>query len=126
MIEQRLEHGKVAEVLVAQAVFELADFLRDVGLALEALHHVLADLPVEILDLRLVRQIQHAQREHVLRVLAAFLRVVIGLQLVQLGEVLLDVEQLADERMLVLAVCELGIRAAIFSIAPNTSTISTL
>jgi hypothetical protein len=39
MIQQRLEHGEIAEVLVAQAVFELADFLRDVSLALEALDH---------------------------------------------------------------------------------------
>src|ERR1039457_4155346 len=36
MIEQGLEHREIAEVLVAKAVFELADFFRDVGLALEA------------------------------------------------------------------------------------------
>ena len=35
MIEQRLEHGKIAEILVAEAVFQLADFLRHVGLAAE-------------------------------------------------------------------------------------------
>ena len=61
MIEQRLEDGEIAEVLVAEAVFELANFLRDIGLALEALHDFLADLPVEILDLRFVGQIQHAR-----------------------------------------------------------------
>ena len=35
VIQQRLEHGEVAEVLVAEAVLELADFLGDVGLALK-------------------------------------------------------------------------------------------
>jgi hypothetical protein len=68
------------------------------------LHHLAADLPVKIFDLRLVRQIHHAQREHVLRVLAAFERVVVGFELVQLAEVLFDVEQLADQRVFVVAV----------------------
>src|SRR5258708_4795934 len=34
MVQQRLEHGEITEVLVAKAVFELADFFGDVGLAL--------------------------------------------------------------------------------------------
>ena len=104
VVEQRLEDGEIAEVLVAEAVFELADFLRHVGLAFEALDHGAADLPVEVLDLGLVRQIQHAEREHVLGVLLALQRVVIGLQLVQLRQVLPDVEQLLHQRVLVLAV----------------------
>jgi hypothetical protein len=54
VIEQRLEDGKIAEVLVAEAVFELADFLRHVGLAFETFDDLAADLPVKILDLRLV------------------------------------------------------------------------
>ena len=36
VIEQRLEDREIAEVLVAEAVFELADFLGHVGLALES------------------------------------------------------------------------------------------
>jgi hypothetical protein len=48
VVEQRLEHGKIAEVLVAEAVLELADFLGHVGLALETLHHGAADFPIQI------------------------------------------------------------------------------
>ena len=47
MIQQGLEDGKIAEILVAEAVFELADFLRRVRLALETFHHLAADLPVK-------------------------------------------------------------------------------
>ena len=85
----------------------------------------LADFPVKILDVRLVRQIQQAEREHVLRVFLAFLRVVKRFELVELREIFFDVEQLRDERVLAVAVFE-GSPGRIFSIAPNTSTISTL
>jgi len=50
MIQQRLEDGKIAEILVAEAVFELANFLRRVGLAFVTFHHLAADLPVKVLD----------------------------------------------------------------------------
>ena len=98
MIQQRLEHGKIAEILVAERVFELADFLRDIGLAFETFDDFAADFPIKIFDARLVRQIHHAEREHLLRVLLAFLRVVKRLELVQLREILFDVEQLFHER----------------------------
>ena len=109
MIQQRLEHGEVAEILVAETVLELADLVRDISLPLESFHDCAADFPVEILDLGLVRQIHHAQREHVLRVIATFLRVVIRFKLVQLGEVLLDVEQLAHDGLLVVTVGEVDV-----------------
>src|SRR3989441_1129509 len=106
VVEQRLEHGKVAEVLVAEAVFELADFFGNVGLAAETFDDFLADFPVEMFDLRFVRQFQQAEREHIVRVLAAFERIVVGLELVQLANVLLDVEQFLDQRVFVFAAGE--------------------
>jgi hypothetical protein len=60
MVQQRLEHGKIAEVLVAEAVFKLADLLGNVGLAFEALDHLPADFPIELFDFRLLREIEHA------------------------------------------------------------------
>ena len=77
-----------------------ADFLRRIGVILVVFDHGAADLPVEVFNLRLVGQIQHAEREHVLRVFAAFERIVVGFEFVQLGKILFDVEQLPDERML--------------------------
>ena len=46
MIQQRLEHGEVAKILVAEAVLQFANFLGDISLAAEAGHDVPADLPV--------------------------------------------------------------------------------
>ena len=71
MVQERLEDGKIAKILVGQGVFERADFLGHISLAFEAVHHVTADLPVKVLNLRLLRQVHHAQGEHVLRIFAA-------------------------------------------------------
>ena len=92
MIEQRLENGKVAKILVAQAVFQFTNLFRNIRLALEALHHGLADFPIKIFDLGFLRQIHHPQSKHVLGIFLSFERVVIRFQLVQLGQVLLDIQ----------------------------------
>ena len=83
-----LEDRKIAQVLVAQAVFEQANFLRDVGVTAKALHHLRADLPVQALDLGLVRQVQHAEGEHVMGIVLAFMRVVKRLDFVRLAKIL--------------------------------------
>jgi hypothetical protein len=101
VIEQRLEHGEIAEVLVAQAVLQLPDLLRDVRLSLEAADHGLADLPVQRLDLGFVLQLHEAEDEHIMGILPPFGGVVKRLQLIQLVEVATHVEQFADQRMLV-------------------------
>jgi len=41
MIQQRLKHRKIAEVLIAQAVFELANFFGHVSLAFEGVRLLL-------------------------------------------------------------------------------------
>ena len=50
VIEQRLEHGKIAEILVGERVFELLNFLGNIRLAFEARDDFLADFPVKIFD----------------------------------------------------------------------------
>ena len=104
MVEQRLEDGEITEVLVGQHVIELADLVRDIGLALEAGDDGLADFPIQIFNLGLVRQVEQTEREHLLRVLFALLRVMTGLKLVQLVQIFFDVQQLAHQRMLAVAV----------------------
>src|SRR5690349_17765209 len=61
-----------------------------------------------MLDFRLVRQLQHSEREHVVGVLPSFQRVVISFQFVQFAEVLLDVEQFPDQRTFVFAIGEIN------------------
>ena len=64
VVEQRLKDGEIAKVLVAEAVFELANFIGNVSLAGEALDDLEADLPVKVFDLGFVRQFKQAQHEH--------------------------------------------------------------
>ena len=119
MVEQRLENGKIAEVLVTEGIFELLDILGNKLLSLETGDDIAADLPIKILDLRLVRQVQHAEREHMLGVLAAFKRVVVGFEFVRLGEVLFDVAKFFYERMFVLAANGRGERPDFFDRPEN-------
>ena len=62
-----------------------------------------------MLNLCFVRQIKHAEREHVVRVLAAFQRVVVGFKLVQLAEVLFNIEQFLDQRVFVFGISEIHV-----------------
>ena len=105
VIQQRLEHGEIAEVLVAEAVFELADFLRHIRLAAIALNDLLADFPVQVFDLGLVGQIEHSQC-NMCCASSRLERVVVRLELVEPGEVLPDIRQFPHQRVLVLAVVQ--------------------
>jgi hypothetical protein len=82
MIQQGLEDGKVAEVLVTETVFEFADFFGDVGLPDKALHHFAAYFPIKMLDLRFIAEIEEPEGEHIVGVFLAFERVVKSFQLV--------------------------------------------
>src|SRR5438105_3944630 len=50
MVQQRLKDRKVAEELIAETVFEFADFLGNVRTAAKTLHDLLADFPIERFD----------------------------------------------------------------------------
>ena len=82
MIEQGLKDRKVTKVLIAQAVFELADFFGNVGLVLKRIDDLAANLPIKILDLGFIRQVHHAEGEHMLGVFLALQGIVIRFELV--------------------------------------------
>src|SRR4030095_7586619 len=65
VIQQRLEYRKIAQILIAQAVFQLSNLFGDIRLSAEAGYHRLADQPVQRFNLRLVLQFHEAQDKHV-------------------------------------------------------------
>ena len=51
MIEQRLENGEIANVLIAQRGFELLDFLGNKAQTAMHIHDLLRELPINRVDL---------------------------------------------------------------------------
>ena len=108
VIEQRLENGEVADVLIAERRLELLHFLRHVAQALVQGDDLLGELPVDALDLRFALEIEQPEREHLLRLFLDLLRIVQRLAPVVLPQLLLHVEDVADE--LVIRFGELELR----------------
>ncbi|KAG0505221.1 MAG: hypothetical protein Udaeo_14420 [Candidatus Udaeobacter sp.] len=52
MIEQRLEHGKIADVLIGERRFQLLHFVRHITQAAMHINDLMRDLPVNRVDLR--------------------------------------------------------------------------
>ena len=76
VVEEGLENGEVAEVLVPEGIL---DFLNLLGQGLgfvEKLHGARGDLPIDGLDARLRAKIEQTEVEHRLRALADFLGIV--------------------------------------------------
>ena len=69
MIEQRLEHGKIADVLIAQRCFEVLHFVGHVTQAAMHVHDLMRDLPVNGVDLRFRFEIEQTEIECLLRFL---------------------------------------------------------
>ena len=92
MVEQRLEDGEVADVLIAQRDLEFLHFIRDVFHPCAELDDLLRDLPVDRLDLRLALQLQQAEVEHRLRLFLDLLRVVQRLHAILPREIALQIE----------------------------------
>ena len=69
MIEQRLEHGKIADVLIAERRLQLLHFVRHITQAAMHVHDLVGDLPVNGVDLRFRFEIEQTEIECLLRVL---------------------------------------------------------
>ena len=76
VVEEGLEDGEVAEVLVADGDFDFPDFFGDVFGVAEKLDDVCGDLPVDGFDAGLGAEVEEAEVEHRLGALADFLGVV--------------------------------------------------
>ena len=97
MIEERLENGKVADVLVAQRSLEFLHFLRHETQPLVQGDDLLRQLPVNTFDLCFALQLEQTEREHLLRFFLDLLRVVQGLASVVAPQLLLHLEHVAHE-----------------------------
>ena len=76
VIEQRLEDGKIADVLVAQRGLEFLHFLGHITQPSVYGDDLLRDLPVNAFDLRFAHQLEQPEIEHLLRFLLDLLRIV--------------------------------------------------
>ena len=97
VVEEGLENGKVAEVLVADGNFDFADFLGDVFGIAEKLHDVCGDLPIDGFDASLGAEVEESEVEHRLGALADFLRVVEVLKAVLRSEIVADFQDVGEK-----------------------------
>ena len=97
VVEEGLENGEVAEVLVADGDFDFADFLGDVFGVAEKLHDICGDLPIDGLDASLGAEVEKAEVEHRLGAFADFLGVVEILEAVLRSEIVADFQDVGEE-----------------------------
>jgi hypothetical protein len=92
MIEQRLEHGKIADVLVAERSFHLLHFVRHVPQSAMHVDDLMGHLPVNRVDLRFRFEIEQTEIERLLRFLFDLLDVMQTLEAIPAFQPLFHVE----------------------------------
>src|SRR5207248_5562036 len=97
VIEQRLENGKIADVLIPQRDFKLFYFLRHKAQTAMHVHDLLRKLPVNGLDLRFRFQIEQPEIEHLLRFFLDLLAVMEAFYSVTALQSLFHIEDVAHE-----------------------------
>ena len=80
MIEQRLEHREIADVLIAEFRFELLHFLWHITQTAMHVHDLVGNLSVNRVDLRFRFQVEKAEIECLLRFFFDLLDVVQALK----------------------------------------------
>ena len=95
VIEERLEDGEIADVLIAQRGLEFLHFFRHKAQTAMHVHDLLRELPVNGLDLRFRFEIEQAEVEHLLRFFLDLLDIVQALDAVAALEPLLHIENVA-------------------------------
>src|SRR6266705_3335576 len=102
MIEQRLENGKVADVLIPQRNLELLYFFGHKAQAAMHVYNLLCKLPINGLDLRRRFKIKQAEVEHLLRFFLDLLAVMQAFDAVAALQPLFHVENIANESVIFL------------------------
>jgi hypothetical protein len=124
MIEQRLEHGEIADVLIAERCFQLLHFVRHITQAAMHVHDLMGGLPVNRVDLRFRFEIEQTEIECLLRFLLDLLDVVQTLKTISAFQPLFHVEDVRYQFVVLFARFDLELRCS-FSIELNASTTST-
>src|SRR5256714_8982622 len=97
VVEQRLENGKIANVLIPQRDLKLLYFLRHKAQTAMHVHDLLRKLPVNGLDLRFRFQVEQAEIERLLRFFLDLLAVMQALDSVAALQSLFHIEDVAHE-----------------------------
>src|SRR6266700_5848852 len=97
VIEQRLENGKIADVLIPQRDLKLLYFLRHKAQTAMHVHDLLRKLPVNGLDLRFRFHIEQPEIEHLLRFFLDLLAVMQAFYSVAALQSLFHIEDVAHE-----------------------------
>src|SRR3954465_13202727 len=92
MIEQRLEHGEIADVLIAKRRFQLLHFVRYVTQTAMHVDDLMGDLPVNRVDLRFRFEMDLTEIERLLRLLFDLLDVVQTLKTIPAFQSLFNVK----------------------------------
>src|SRR5438034_8686897 len=96
MIEQRLEHREVANVLIGQGDFEVLHLVRHITQAAMHVDDLMRDLPVNGVDLRFGFEIEQTKIERLLRFLLYLLNVVKAFQAISTLQTLRHVHAVAN------------------------------
>src|ERR1700730_6573639 len=97
VIEQRLKHGKIADVLIAERDLELFDFFGHITQAAMHVHDLLGKLPVDSVDFRFGFEIKQAKFKSLLRFILDLLDVVQTLETIPALEPLFYIENIVHE-----------------------------
>src|SRR6266404_1095634 len=114
MIEERLEHGEITDVLIAQRSLELSYFVRHVAQTAMHVDDLLRELPVNGLDFCFRFEIEQAEVEHLLRFFLDLLDVVQALDAIAAFEPLLHIKNLGHEFMILFGGLDLQFRRGPF------------
>ena len=76
MVEQRLEHREIADVLIAERCLELLHFIRHIAQAAMHIDDLMSNLPVNRVDLCFLFEIEKTEIECLLRFLLDLLDIV--------------------------------------------------
>ena len=103
-----MEDGKITEHLVAEGDLQVLHFFRHMVYVAEKFDHLGRDAPVDGFNLRLGREVQQPEREHRIRLLPDFLRIMQALQPVLAPERAVDIEDVLDHRRITFGRLDLG------------------
>src|SRR5438552_11201871 len=114
MIEQGLEHGKSADVLVAQRRFQLLHFVRHITQPAVHGNDLMRDLPVNRVDLRFGFEIEQTEIECLLRLLFDLLDVVQTLKTISAFQPLFHVKDIRYQFVVLFARFDLELWGCLF------------
>src|SRR6266403_5381578 len=110
MIEERLEHGEITDVLIAQRSLELSYFVRHVAQTAMHVDDLLRELPINGLYFCFRFEIEQTEVEHLLRFFLDLLDVVQALDAVAAFEPLFHIKNVAHKFVIFLGRLDLELR----------------